>query len=350
MDQVKIALLSYGMSGKIFHAPFISLHPGFVLTGAWERSKQLIQKDYPGVLSYPTMEALLQDDADVVVVNTPTYTHYDYAKKALLAGKHIVVEKAFTTTVAEAEELKTLSEQQGKKISVFQNRRWDSDFKSVQKIVQEGWLGELNEAEFHFDRFNPILSPKQHKETPGPGSGVVKDLSPHLIDQAICLFGMPQSVFADIRITRAGSQVDDWFDMLLYYPSMRVRLKATYFAKEPIPSYVLHGTKGSLLKARGDVQEANLLAGLKPDLQDWGTEPEIAQGLLHTEKDRQIIYEKVPSFKGNYYDYYDGVYKALTENKPMPVTADDGINVMRVIDAAMKSSEQKKVVDLDVNN
>lgn len=350
MDKIKIALLSYGMSGKIFHAPFINLHPGYVLTGAWERNKQLIQNDYAGVKSYPTMEELLNDDIDMVVVNTPTYTHFDYAKQALLAGKHIVVEKAFTTTVAEAEELKALGEQQGKKISVFQNRRWDSDFKTVQKVVQEGLLGKINEAEFHFDRFNPKLSPKQHKEVPSPGSGVVKDLGPHLIDQALCLFGLPQAVFADIRITRELSQVDDWFDMSLYYPTMRVRLKATYFAKEPIPSYVIHGTKGSFLKARGDVQEPNLLAGLKPDTQDWGTEPEIAQGLLHAEQDGHIIYEKAQSLKGNYYDYYDEVYNAFMENKPMPVTADDGINVMRIIDAAIQSSQQKKVVELNVNN
>lgn len=346
MQKIKTALLSYGMSGKVFHAPFITLHPGFELMGAWERNKQLVQKDFPATHSYTSLEALLNDDIDLVVVNTPTYTHYDYARQALLAGKHVVVEKAFTTTLEEAIALKALAEKQDRKISVFQNRRWDSDFKTVQKITREGWLGEIKEAEFHFDRFNPNLSPKAHKEDPGPGAGVVKDLGPHLIDQALCLFGMPEAVFADIRATREYSQVDDWFDILLYYPTARVRLKATYFAKEPIPSYVLQGTKGSFLKSRGDVQEANLVAGLKPDLGDWGTEPEIAKGILHVEKDGQVVHEKITSLKGNYYDYYDGVYKALTGSGPMPVTADDGINVMRIIDAALMASRERKAIPL----
>ncbi|HMC99098.1 MAG TPA: Gfo/Idh/MocA family oxidoreductase, partial [Ferruginibacter sp.] len=193
------ALLSYGMSGKLFHAPFIELHPGFKLVGAWERSKRSIADDYPGAKSYPDMESLLADDSiDLVIVNTPTYTHYEYAKAALLANKNIVVEKAFTTTVDEALELKALAERQNKKIAVFQNRRWDSDFKTVQKVVADGKLGTIIEAEIHFERYNPLLSPKQHKEKPGPGAGILKDLGPHLIDQALCLFGIPVELFADI--------------------------------------------------------------------------------------------------------------------------------------------------------
>jgi len=347
MQQVRTALLSFGMSGRIFHAPFIQLHPGFTLTGAWERSKKNIEQLYPGTVTYNSLEELLADkNVDLVVVNTPTATHFEYAKKALQAGKDIVVEKAFTTTVQEAIELKELAEAQHKKIGVFQNRRWDSDFRTVQKILQEGLLGNINEAEFHFDRFNLALSPKQHKETPGPGAGVLKDLGPHLIDQAICLFGMPGAVFADIRITRKESAVDDYFNLLLYYPTFRVILRSALIVKEPIPAYVIHGDKGSFLKQRGDIQESSLLAGLKPDNNDWGTEPEIAAGILNVDKDGNNIYEKIKSSKGNYCYYYDGVYEALTGNKPMPVTADDGINVMRIIDAAIKSNTERKVIDI----
>ncbi len=346
MSPIKTALLSYGMSGKVFHAPFITLHPGFELVGAWERSKQLIANDYPGVRSYSSLESLLADDSiELVVVNTPTYTHYDYAKQALLAGKHIVVEKAFTTTVEEAIELKAIAEKQNKKIAVFQNRRWDSDFKTVQKIVNEDQLGPIVEAEIHFDRYNPALSPKQHKEVPGPGAGILKDLGPHLIDQALCLFGMPEAVFADIRITRETSQVDDWIDILLLYPTMRMRLKAGYFVKQPLPAYIFHGTKGSFLKPRADVQEPNLLAGLKPNLTDWGTEPENAWGLLHV-TDEPDIAGYVTSSQGNYYDFYDGVHKSLTSDNPMPVTVDDGINVMRIIAAALQSHEEKRAITL----
>jgi len=346
MSPTKTALLSYGMSGKIFHAPFITLHPGFELAGAWERSKHLIAKDHPGARSYPSLENLLADNSiELVIVNTPTYSHYEYAKQALLSGKHIVVEKAFTTTVDEALELRSIAEKQNKKIAVFQNRRWDSDFKTVQKIIKEGQLGPIVEAEIHYDRYNPALSPKQHKEVPGPGAGILKDLGPHLIDQALCLFGMPGSVFADIRVTRDLSQVDDWIAIVLFYPNMRMRLKAGYFVKQPLPSFIFHGTNGSFLKPRADVQESNLHAGLKPNIIDWGTEPETAKGLLHVSGEPDVV-GYVTSLQGNYFDFYDGVHKALTGKEPMPVTVDDGINVMRIIEAALKSHQEKRVISL----
>ena len=347
MQTIKTALLSFGMSGKVFHAPFISLHKGFQLMGAWERSKQNIQQLYPGTTSYPTLEKLLADDeVQLVVVNTPNHTHYNYTKAALLAGKDVVVEKAFTTTVAEAMELKSLAEKTGRKISVYQNRRYTSDFKTVQKINNENLLGDMVEAEIHYERYRPVLSPKLHKETAQPGAGLLNDLGPHVSDQAICLFGMPQHLFADIRITRQGSQVDDWFDILLYYPSLRVRLKAGFFVREPLPAFILHGTKGSFIKSMADVQEANLLAGMMPNTSDWGIEPESERGILHTEINGVVIREKVDTMRGDYYDYYDEVYKSITENKTMQVTCDDGINVMKIIEAAVKSNTEKRVVDL----
>jgi scyllo-inositol 2-dehydrogenase (NADP+) len=347
MSPVKTAVLSFGLSGKAFHAPFIHLHEGFDLRGIWERTKSESLPFYPGITIYRSLEEVLSDDEiELVIVNTPTSTHYEYATRALEAGKHIVVEKAFTTTVEEAIALKELAEKKGKKLSVFQNRRWDSDFKTVEKIIREGWLGQIMEMEIHFDRFKDELSPKLHKEVPGPGVGILNDLSPHLIDQAIYLFGMPQSVFADLRITRTLSKVDDYFEVLLYYPERRVRLKATYQAREPIPAYSVFGRTGTFLKSRADIQETNLVKGLQPNLTDWGTEPESEQGLLHTEKDGKIIREKVPTLQGNYYDYYDGVYKSIRQNQPMPVTAEDGIRVMQIIDAAVKSNQERKVIDL----
>lgn len=346
MKKLKSALLSFGMSGRVFHAPFITEHPGLELVGAWERSKKTIQQHYPESTSYSSMESLLQDNSiELVVVNTPTYAHYENTKSALLAGKHVVVEKAFTNTVAEAIELKKLAEQKGKVLSVFQNRRWDSDFKTVQQIVNQGILGELKEVSFSYDRFNPALSPKLHKEIPGPGAGVVYDLAPHIADQALTLFGKPTHVFADITITRELSKVEDYFEILLYYPKMRVRLRASYFAREPVPSYILHGTKGSFLKARTDIQEVSLQSGKRPVGPDWGTEPESEHGLLHTEIDGKIIRESVKSLQGNYMDYYDGVYKAIVNNQSPPVTADDGVLVMRVIEAAFTSYREKKVID-----
>jgi scyllo-inositol 2-dehydrogenase (NADP+) len=346
MQKIKTALLSYGMSGKVFHAPFIAIHPGFELIGSWERSKKLIQQDYPTVKSYPTIEEVLADDIDLVIVNTPVETHYEFAKKVLEAGKHAIVEKAFTTTVAQAQELADLAKAKGLKLAVFQNRRWDSDFKTVQKVVKDGVLGDLVEAEFHFDRYNPLLSIKAHKETANSGAGILKDLGPHLIDQALHLFGFPKSVFADIRITRENSLVDDYMDLLLYYNDFRVRLKASFFVREANPAYVVHGKKGSFLKPRGDVQEDDLKLSKKPDVATWGTESEDLKGILHTEIDGKIIKEKIPTFQGNYYDFFDGVYKSIVANTIEPVTAEDGVKTMKIIEAAIESSTHQKAVNL----
>ncbi|WP_366185602.1 Gfo/Idh/MocA family oxidoreductase [Flavobacterium ovatum] len=345
MQKIKTALLSYGMSGKVFHAPFLSLHPGYELIGSWERTNKLIQADYPAVTSYPTIESVLESNAELIVVNTPTATHFEYTKKVLQAGKHAIVEKAFTTTVAEAQELAALAKEKGLKLAVFQNRRWDSDFKTIKKVIDQELLGELVDAEFHFDRYTPTLSPKAHKETISGGSGIVKDLGPHLIDQALSLFGFPQAVNADIRITRENSLVDDSLDICLFYPNFRVRLKAGFFNREMIPSYILQGKKGSFFKHRGDVQEDQLKLNHKPNLTDWGTEDKAQEGLLHTEINGKIISEKTPTLQGNYYDYFDGMYNAITQNSAEPVTPQDGIQVMQIIEAAIQSNKEKRRIE-----
>jgi predicted dehydrogenase len=345
MRKIKTALLSYGMSGKVFHAPFLTLHPGFELLGSWERTNKLIQTDYPELSSYPSLEAVLESDAELIVVNTPTATHFEYAKKVLQAGKHAIVEKAFTTTVAEAQELAALAKEKGLKLAVFQNRRWDSDFKTMKKVIDEGLLGELVDAEFHFDRFTPTLSPKAHKETISGGSGIVKDLGSHLIDQTLSIFGFPQAVNADIRITREHSLVDDSLDICLFYPNFRVRLKAGFFNREMIPSYILQGKKGSFFKPRGDVQEDQLKLNNKPNLTDWGTEDKALEGLLHTEIDGKIIRKNIPTLQGNYYSYFDGMHQAITNNIAEPVTAQDGIQVMQIIEAAILSSKEKRRIE-----
>ena len=347
MRIIKTALLSYGMSGKIFHAPFIAAHPGFELCGAWERSNKNIQQNYPDATSYATLEALLADETiELVIVNTPNDSHYEYATKVLQAGKHVVVEKAFTTSVAQGEALKALAQKQDKMISVYQNRRFDSDCRTVQRVIADKLLGDIVEAEFHYDRFKPLLGPKLHKEMPNPGAGLLMDLGPHLIDEALHIFGMPNALFADICITRPNSKVDDWFDMRLYYPSLSVRLKAGNIVREAIPANVIHGMKGSFIKTRGDVQEADLLAGKKPGNDNWGTEPASEQGLLHTEIEGKVVRETILSDKGNYGDYYAGMYEAIVNGKPVPVSAEEGINTIRIIEAAIKSNKERREVAL----
>jgi scyllo-inositol 2-dehydrogenase (NADP+) len=347
MEPINTAILSFGMSGQIFHAPFIEVHKGFNFYSVWERSKNLAEERYPKVKTFRSIDEVLNDpNVELVVVNTPNYSHYEYAKKALQAAKNVIVEKPFTVTVKEGEELISLAKQKNKLLTVYQNRRYDSDYKVIKKIVQSGWLGEIVEAEFHYDRYNEQLSPKLHKEIPGPGTGGLYDLGSHLIDQALQLFGKPVSIFADFRILRPLSKVPDYFEILFYYPRLRVRLHSSYIVREPLPAYAVHGTKGSFIKSKTDVQEAALIAGKIPGGPDWGKEPESEKGFLHTERDGKIVKEHIASEAGNYLDYYEGVFQTLRNNKPAPVSAEDGLDVIRIIEAAIKSSAEKKIVDL----
>lgn len=344
---INTALCSFGMSGWVFHAPFIKINPGFNLYAVWERTKNLAQEKYPGIKTYRTLDELLADNAiELVIVNTPNYTHYEYALKALSAGKHVVIEKPFTITVEEGKKLIELTKQKNKILSVYQNRRYDSDYKTIKKVLSQNLLGKIVEAELHFDRYKVTLGPKQHKEVPGPGAGSLYDLGPHLIDQALQLFGMPEMLFADITQFRPLSTVTDYFEIIFYYADKRVRIKSGYIVREPLPGYIFHGLKGSFIKPKTNIQEEALQAGKTPDMPGWGTEPDAEKGLLHTEIDGKEIREYITSEPGNYNEYYDGIYEAIRNNKPVPVSAEDALNVIRIIEAAYKSNELKKVVEL----
>ncbi|WP_075051700.1 MULTISPECIES: Gfo/Idh/MocA family oxidoreductase [Hydrotalea] len=337
---IKTALLSFGMSGKVFHAPFIDAHPGYILVGAWERTKKQIQQIYPYAKSYNTLEELLADDIDLVIVNTPNDTHYEYTRQALLAGKNVVLEKPITVTTEEANALKSLALQQSKIICPYQNRRYNSDYLTTKRIIDSGVLGTIVEAEFRFDRYAPHLSSKAHKETGKPGTGVLYDLGSHLIDQALQLFGKPEALFADIAVTRPGSVIDDYFELLLYYKHCRVRLKSGYFVREPLPGYIVFGTAGSFLKSKADVQENHLIEGKKPTTPNWGIEPEAEQGLLHTAIDGKIIRENVPTEKGDYMGYFEALYQALVNQQPLPVTIDESTAVIAIIEKAFESNQK----------
>lgn len=347
MKPIRTAICSFGMSGKVFHAPFLHVLPGFELYAVWERSKQLAAASYPYIRSVSTYEELLADDTiELVVVNTPNYTHFEYTKMALEAGKHVLVEKPFTATEAEAQTLAALTAEKGKVLALYHNRRWDSDFKTVQQVLQQGVLGDVVEVSIHFDRYKVELSPKQHKEVPQPGTGVLYDLGSHLIDQALVLFGMPQRVFADIRTVRPISKVDDYFEVLLYYPTLRVRLHSSYLVREEGPGFIVHGSKGTFLKSRTNVQEDALTLGRLPEGEDWGREPESENGLLHSEKDGTVVRERVETLQGNYAGLYEGVWQAIRNGAPVPVSAEDGIAIIRIIEAAHRSNREGRVVDL----
>ncbi len=344
---IQTALCSFGMSGNLFHAPFLTVNPKYNLYGALERTKNQAIEKYPQIKTFRTLENLLADDTiELVIVNTPNITHYNFTKQIINAGKNVVVEKPFTVTVSEAEELIQLAKEKNVVLSVYHNRRYDSDFKTVRKILKENLLGDIVDVAIHYDRFVPELSYKTHKETPTVGVGSLYDLGSHLIDQALQLFGIPNAVFADLDCKRPNSKVVDYFDLKLYYKSHKVTLKSSYFVREPLPSYVLHGTKGSFIKTKSDVQETALQAGKTPDSENWGIEPKNEMGILHTEKEGKIIKEHISSLKGNYMEYYDALYDAIRNSSKVPITAIEGMQVIQIIEAASLSNKERKVIQL----
>lgn len=345
---IKTGVCSYGMSGKLFHAPFIDAHPGYQLAAIVERHNNDSREKYPDAKLYRSVEELCADkDIQLIVVNTPTHLHYQQAKMVLQDGKNMVIEKPFAITVQEAEELTALAEKNDLFISVYQNRRYDGDYRAVKEVLDKGWLGEIREAEIRYDRYRPVYGGKPHKEGDLPGAGIIYDLSPHLVDQAIQLFGFPNAVFADLIKMRDDVAVPDYFEILFYYDRLRVRLKATCIARESTYAYTLHGMKGSFLQQRSDMQEQQLLAGVKPSLENWCPAPASPDGLLHTEINGDLMRQETQSSPGNYMGYYDDVYKALTGQGPNPVPAADGIKNMRIIEAALESVKEGRIVKLN---
>ncbi|HEY6505568.1 MAG TPA: Gfo/Idh/MocA family oxidoreductase [Chitinophagaceae bacterium] len=344
---IRTGICSYGMSGKLFHAPFIEAHLGFELTAIVERNNNDSRERYPGSALYRSVEELCADkDLQLIIVNTPTHLHFEQVKMALLAGKNVLVEKPFTIKVKEAEELTELAKKQKVQLSIFQNRRYDGDYRAVKKVVEEKLLGDLREAEIRYDRYRPVYGGKPHKEGELPGAGIIYDLSPHLVDQALQLFGWPKALFADVWKMRDDVVPPDYFEMLFYYDKFRVRLKATCICRETVPGYMLHGMKGSFLQQRSDMQEQQLLAGETPSLESWSSAPSQPDGFLHTEINGEVIRKQQTSTPGNYMGYFDDLYKSLIGKGPNPVPPEDGIKTIRIIEAALESAAKGKVISL----
>jgi predicted dehydrogenase len=344
---INTAIIGFGLSGRVFHAPFIHVHPGFRLTKVVERNGNSSKELYPYADVVRDYQRLLNDDTlDLVVIATPNIYHFEQAKDLLKAGKHIVIEKPFTPTSAEADELIRIAENAGKKIFVYQNRRWDGDFKTVQQVVYHGYLGEILEYEAHFDRFAPGARRSAWRDEPFPAGGVLYDLGSHLIDQALVLFGMPHSVFADIRWQRAGSKVDDYFEINLHYQRLKATLKASVFVKEPGPRFILHGTKGSFIKYGIDPQEEMLKDGHMPNLKDWGKDDPDDWGILNAEMHEQQFYGNIETEPGNYMDFYDNVYEAINTGAEQAVSPEEARNVIRIIELAFESWKNKSILPL----
>ncbi|MEM8969729.1 MAG: Gfo/Idh/MocA family oxidoreductase [Bacteroidota bacterium] len=336
----QVALASYGMSGKVFHAPLITTHPGFHLSKVLERHRNDAKADYPDINTVRQFDDLLNDEEiDIIVVNTPNAYHFDMTKAALEAGKHVVVEKPFTNTVAEAEELINIANQQNLLLTAFQNRRLDSDFLTVQKVLDQQLCGRVVEYEAHYDRYRNYIQPDTWKEDSGPGSGILYNLGSHMIDQALVLFGMPQTIFAKLSIQRAGGKAPDAYHLILGYPDKQVVLKSSYLVRDEGPRYKILGDLGTFTKYGLDPQEDDLKVGKTPNSGHWGIEPETIWGILDTELYGLPFRGKVTSEAGNYLAFYDNLAQAISGKSKLLVSPEEAKQVIQLIELAYQSHE-----------
>lgn len=347
-EVINVGLIGYGLGGRCFHAPVITSVPGLKLSKIYTtkaENLQHIRETYKDTLVVSNVDHILDDpDIKLVIVATPSPLHFETAKLALEKGKHVIVEKPFTATINEADTLIALAKRNNCLITVNQNRRWDSDFKTVEKIVKGRLLGDIVNYEAHFDRYNPAFK-CNWKEKNIACAGVLYDLGSHLIDQALCLFGLPEEVFGDLKIQKQGGEAIDYFKLILKYSSLTVTLRAGSLVREVGPRYTLHGTKGSFVKYGLDVQEAALKLGLIPkDIQDWGKEPEELWGKINTEIDGLHIIGKIESETGDYRAFYRNVYEAVLDKTELQVMPEQARNTIRIIELSEQSNKEKRWV------
>jgi len=341
VPKIRVGVLSYGMSGKVFHAPLLHVNPGYEIKKVMQRSANDVQERYPYVCVVRSAEEIIHDpEIDLVPVNTPDHTHYEYTVASLEAGKHVVVEKPFIHEIDEGEKLINLAARKKKILTVFQSRRWEGDFLTIQKIIESNCLGRLVEYEAHFDRFRNFIR-DSWKEEPELKSSTLYNLGSHLIDQALVLFGMPDAVYADLRMQRTGARVDDFFDLNLYYPGLKVSLKSSYLVREPGPRYQLHGTEGSYVKYGIDPQEEALNKGHYPDEPDWGKESESQWGILNTNMHGLHFRGPVETIPGCYQEFYYTLYDTIVNGKALAVNPEDSLQGIKIIKAAYESSGKR---------
>jgi len=342
---VKTALASFGMSGKVFHGPLLKVNNGFEVVAILERSKELSKELFPEAKIVREYDDILNDDEiELIFVNTPDKLHFEMAKAAIEAGKHVVVEKPVTLISNEAEELIKLARDRNVVFSVFQNRRWDADFRTVQAVVNEAKYGRLVEFESHYDRYRTYIAPNTWKEAGDEYSGVLYNLGSHMVDQAYVLFGKPKAVTAHLKIVRQKGVVTDYYDIRLDYEDFAAILKCSYLVKEPGPRYTIHGEYGTFFKYGIDNQEELMKAGNLPEGEDWGTEDPEFWGTLVYEENEENIEELVETIPGNYNIFYDNVYGAIRKGEELQVKPEEALEVLKILEACLLSNKEKRTV------
>ena len=348
---IRTAIIGYGLSGRVFHAPFIDVVEGYDLTKistSRPESIAMIEDRYPITTVVPDGKSIIDDpEIDLVIVTSPNTDHFRWSREALLAGKHVVVEKPFTVNVEEADELIEIAQRQQKILTVYHNRRFTSDTRTVKKLLESGLLGDIVDYESHFDRYR--INPRPNgawREQSLPGSGIFYDLGSHLIDQALWFFGMPQAVTAEINNQRSWALTDDHFDLRLHYATFTATLKSGMICRIPGPTYMLHGTNGSFVKYGLDIQEATLDGGAIPQGKDWGKEPESIWGSIDAEYKGVKIKGKLESEQGDYRDYFINLRDAINGKAELTVKPEEARNVMRIIKLAFQSSRERRTIEV----
>jgi predicted dehydrogenase len=345
---IQTGIIGFGLSGRVFHAPFLHTHHGFEIRKIVERHKDDSKSIYPYVQVVDDYNELLKDpEIELIVVCTPNTLHFAMVQESLKAGKHVVVEKPFTPTSNDADELIKLAESMNRYIFVYQNRRWDGDFITISKVLKSGVLGNIEEYEAHFDRYKPEINPFAWRDFLEPGAGILYDLGSHLIDQALCLFGRPTSILADIQSQREGSEVDDYFRLQLKYKSLNVFLTAGMLVEDPGPRYVIHGVLGSYVKFGIDPQEKALQEGQMPEGDDWGAENLENWGMITIDYQDLNIDGSIETEHGNYMGFYDNVYDVLRNDDTVAVKPEDARNVIRIIELAFESRRINKEIEVN---
>lgn len=340
-----VGLVGYGFASQTFHAPLIAATPGLALTAVSSSDADKVHADLPDMRVEATPQALFnRSDIDLVVIPTPNETHFPLAKAALIAGKHVVVDKPFTVSLREGRLLRTQADTAGKLLSVFHNRRWDSDFLTLRQLLETGSLGRLVHFESHFDRFRPEVRDRWREQTK-PGGGIWYDLGPHLLDQARELFGMPRAILLDLVTRRDAAQVDDDFHALLDYDGLRVVLHASTLAAAESPRFTLHGVKGSYVKYGMDPQEDRLKAGETPAPQ-WGVDDRHGSLTLRDGdgEEAPLVTQVYDTLPGDYLAYYAGIRDALHGEGANPVPVDEALGVMQLLEAGLDSTRQGRWV------
>ncbi len=342
MKKIRTALVGYGSVGEKMHGPLISVCEDLELVAVVERNQERSIEKYPQVTVFKSLEALLEADAaDLIVIVTPNEFHFPYAKMALEAGKHVVVDKPVTVHSQDARILHQIAEEKGLVLSVFQNRRWDGDIQTIEKLLHEGTLGRIVHFESHFDRFRPQLA-DNWREKDVPGNGITFDLGTHLIDQTIMLFGKPKWVYAEILKQRKGAVADDFFDITLMYEGMKARLTASVMVNAPLPKFLVLGERGSYVKYGLDVQEKAFKSGQIPGGANWGLEDADSWGSLHLENG--IV--SYPTERGDYRHFYQNLADTILGQGSLKVKMEQAILVLEIIESAFLSNKEGRRINL----